>query len=120
MSAEQEEFLSKYTTIMGKVWQDEAEERKLLANPKKYAIEAGLPVSPDAEVVLDRSQADGLFASAQLVDDWNSTPGRHILHVPAAPLVDLSELDEKELETVAGGGASAEAPVVIIACYVST
>ena len=117
MSFDQDDFLSKYTANMGKVWQDEAEEQKLLADPRQYAIEAGLPVAHGAEVVLDRGQTDGLFPASQLVADWTATPGRHLLHVPNAPLVDISELDEKELETVSGGAA---APVVVIACYVGT
>jgi hypothetical protein len=108
-----DDFLKKYTDLMLAVWRDENEERKLVADPKQYAIEAGLPVAAGAEVVLDRTQTDGLFTRDQLADDWTATPNRHILHVPAAPLVDLAELDERELEGVAAGAN------YVIACYVA-
>jgi len=111
-----DEFLQKYTELMVSVWRDENEERKLVADPKQYAIAAGLPVAAGATVVLDRSQTDGLFTQAQLLDDWNTTAGRHILHVPDAPLIDLAELDERELESVAGG--TVDKVNIIIACVV--
>jgi hypothetical protein len=110
------EFLTKYTGMMVSVWRDENEERKLLADPKQYAIESGLPVAEGDSVRLDRSQVDGLFTKEQLLDDWNGTAGEHVLHVPAAPLIDLSELDERELEMVAGGSESSVN--IIIACVV--
>jgi hypothetical protein len=114
--SEEAEFLVKYTELMVSVWRDEAAERALLADPKQFAIAAGLPVGAGESVVLDRSQADGLFTKEQLLDDWNSAASRHILHVPSAPLVDLSELDERELESISGGVASVN---IIVACVVN-
>ncbi len=115
---ENEDFLRRYTDLMVTVWRDEDEERKLLADPKAYAVAAGLPVREGATVLLDRSQTDGMFTPDQLVDDWNSVENRHVLRVPEAPLVDLAELDERELEAVAGGIAPPKGNNVNIACVV--
>jgi hypothetical protein len=109
------DFLTKYTAMMVSVWKDENEERKLAADPRQFAIAAGLPVADGKPVRLERGNVDGLFTKEQLVDDWNGP--EHILHVPAAPLVDLSELDERELESVAGGAADSSVNIVV-ACYV--
>jgi hypothetical protein len=110
------EFLNKYTAMMVSVWKDENEERKLLADPRQFAIDAGLPVAEGETVRLERGQVDGLFTSEQLVDDWNGT--EHVLHVPEAPLIDLSELDERELEAVAGGLSESKVNI-IVACVVN-
>ena len=114
--AENDDFTARYTTLMLSVWNDADAERRLLADPRAEAIAAGLPVQPGAAVVLDRSQPDGLFAKSRLVRDWTADPRRHVLHVPAAPLVDLAELDDRELELIAGG--SADVNVVIGLCVV--
>lgn len=113
--AAQAEFLNKYTSMMVSVWKDENTERRLLADPRQFAIEAGLPVTDDRPVRLERGQADGLFTPEQLIGDWNGA--EHVLHVPQAPLIDLSELDERELEAVAGGSNEASVNIVV-ACVV--
>ncbi|GIE91019.1 hypothetical protein [Actinoplanes regularis] len=110
------EFLNKYTAMMVSVWKDENEERKLLADPRQFAIGAGLPVAEDKAVRLERGQADGLFTAEQLLGDWNGA--EHVLHVPEAPLIDVSELDERELEVVAGGNSDSSVNV-IVACVVN-
>ncbi|MET0426108.1 MAG: hypothetical protein ABW046_19725 [Actinoplanes sp.] len=112
-----DDFTTRYTTLMLSVWNDADAERRLLADPRAEAITAGLPVLPGATVVLDRSQPDGMFARSYLVDEWTADPQRHVLHVPAAPLVDLRELDDRELELLAGGVADS-VNVVIVLCVV--
>jgi hypothetical protein len=109
------DFLNKYTAMMVSVWKDENEESKLVADPRQFAIDAGLPVAEGETVRLERGQVDGLFTKEQLIDDWNGA--EHVLHVPQAPLVDLSELDERELEAVAGGSASSVN--IVVACVVT-
>jgi hypothetical protein len=104
-------FLDDYLQVMGLAWRSEAEEARLVADPTAYAIQNGLPVEAGAVVKLDRTQPDSIFTAEQLVADWTATPGEHILHVPAEELISEAELDEAELETVAGG-------TVVIACYV--
>jgi hypothetical protein len=97
-------FIRQYSELMSGVWVSDDELAKLQSNPTQYAIDKGLPVEPGARVVLDRSQpADGLFQRQQIIADWTATKGTHILHVPATPLVDPSELSESELDAVAAG-----------------
>jgi len=110
------DFLNKYTAMMVSVWKDENEKRKLLADPRRFAIDAGLPVAEGKAVRLERGQVDGLFTAEQLLADWNGA--EHVLHVPEAPLIDLSELDERELEAVAGGSSEAKVNI-IVACVVN-
>ena len=97
-------FVRNYSHLMLGVWKDDSELSRLLADPTGYATEKGLPVASGATVTVDRSQPESLFTKDQVVADWTKTPGRHILHVPEAPLVDMGELTEEQLETVAGGG----------------
>jgi hypothetical protein len=113
-----DDFCTRYTALMVSAWHDEAIERRLLADPRAEAVAAGLPVHPGAAVVLDRSQPEGLFTKAGLLQDWNDTTGRHVLHVPAAPLIDLNELDEQELELLAGGSSEA-ITIVIVVCIIA-
>jgi len=102
-----EEFVRTYSELMGDVWRSEEEEAKLTADPTAYAAEKGLPVAEGATVVLDRSQPDGMFPLDRIVEDWNKQAGVHVLHVPAAPVIDLDELTDAELESVSGGTVNA-------------
>jgi len=113
-----DDFIARYTTLMLSVWNDADTERRLEADPRAEALAAGLPVQPDATVELDRSEAEGLFTRQKLVADWTADPRRHILHVPAAPMIDLGELDDRQLELIAGGVSDA-INVVIVACVVA-
>jgi len=113
---EESEFLVKYTELMVSVWKDQDAERALTADPKQFAINAGLPVGAGDTVELDRTSNEGLFSKEQLLGDWNASATRHILHVPSEPLLDLSELDERELEAVAGGVSKVN---IIVACVVN-
>jgi hypothetical protein len=112
------DFTTRYTTLMFSVWNDPQAEQALLADPLAQARAVGLPVRDGATVVLDRSQPDGLFTKQQLLDDWHAAPDRHVLHVPAAPLVDMDELDDRELELLAAGSDSS-INVVIVLCIVA-
>jgi len=112
-----DDFIARYTRLMLSVWSDPEAERRLLVDPRAEALAAGLPVRPGAAVTVDRGQPDGMFTRETLVGDWSAGPEQHVLHVPAAPMVDLDELDERELELLAGG-ASEAVTVVIVLCVV--
>ena len=107
-----QQFASTYLTLLNKLWESDAEIGRLRANPRRYAIEAGLPVADGAEVRVDESAMDGLYTEAQLVEDWTANPAVHVLHAPPAPVFDLAELSDLELDTVSGGHT------FNIACYV--
>jgi hypothetical protein len=111
------DFFAKYTGLMVSVWQDESVERELLANPTARAAASGLPVADGSVVVVDRTQPESLFTKEELLADWNGTPGRHILHIPASALIERNELDERELDAVAAGAANVT--IVIVACIVA-
>ncbi|MEU1884783.1 hypothetical protein AB0M91_17250 [Micromonospora rifamycinica] len=123
MSNEEQEFgarfVTKYSELVTAVWRSDEELQRLLADPTGYATAAGLPVSPGATVEVDRAQPTTLYTKDEIVADWSGTPGRHVLHVPEVPLVDLNELTEAELETVAGGvQAPADNNVNIVAVLI--
>ena len=96
-------FIKAYSSLITTVWSSETEEAALVADPTAYAVAAGLPVDAGSTVVLDRSPHDGLFSKEEVVGDWTASPGTHILHVPASPLVELDELTDAELDTVGAG-----------------
>lgn len=103
-------FIEAYSDMVMAVWRDDAEAARLESDPRAYAVAAGLAVADGAEVVLDRSQPSEVLTQEQVLADWNATPGRHVLHVPGTPLIDLSELTEDELDLVAAGRNAAAAP----------
>ena len=55
---------------------------------------------------------------APVLGDWTAGPQLHVLHVPAAPMVDLDELDDRELELLAAGSSEA-ITIVIVLCIVA-
>jgi len=98
---EHTEFTRKYVDLLVKVWRDEDEHRRIVADPTSYAIEAGLPVAPGDVVVLDRSQLEHLPTREAVMAKWNESATTHVLIVPETPLIDTAELSEAELDLAA-------------------
>ncbi|WP_432967398.1 hypothetical protein [Dactylosporangium sp. CA-233914] len=98
---EHTEFTRKYVDLLVKVWRDEDEHRRLVADPTAYAIEAGLPVAPGDVVVLDRSQLEHLPTRTDVMSKWDEGATNHVLVVPETPLIDTAELSEAELDLAA-------------------
>ncbi|WFE22197.1 hypothetical protein O7621_02160 [Solwaraspora sp. WMMD937] len=98
-------FGAKYSELVTAVWSSDEELQKLLEDPTAYARRAGLPVEQGATVIVDRAQPSTMYTKDEIMADWNSAPGRHVLHVPETPLIDPSELTESELDAVAAGRA---------------
>jgi hypothetical protein len=96
-------FVKDYSALLIAVWTSEVEAAKLAADPTAYAREKGLPVEAGAEVRVDSAPHEGLFHKDEVIADWTATPGVHILHVPATPVVDLNELEDADLESVTAG-----------------
>lgn len=110
-----QQFSNTYLVMFNKLWASETEIERLRANPRQYAIDAGLPVDDGAEVRVDESEMDGLYTTEQLVNDWTADAAVHILHAPPAPTFDVAELSDIELDAVAAGTK----PNIVIACYVA-
>jgi hypothetical protein len=95
-------FVQDYSTLLCAVWASEQEMSKLLADPTAYAKSRGLPVAPGARVEVDRT-VTGRPHKNDIVDAWTRTPGVHTLCVPQTAPIDLAELTDAELDTVAAG-----------------
>lgn len=99
----QESFIRTYSTLLLAVWRDRDERARLLADPTRYAAEAGLPVAPGARVEVDTGPQQTPLAGQDILAAWNGTPGLHVLRVPAAPAPDRGELTDQQLRSVAAG-----------------
>ena len=44
-----------------------------------------------------------LVLKDEVIADWTATPGVHILHAPAAPVVDLDDLNDADLDSMSAG-----------------
>jgi hypothetical protein len=95
-------FLEKYSTLLVTAWRDEDAMNTILADPRKAAVDVGLPVEAGATVLVDRTQPESPYSKAETIRDWTATPGRHVLHLPEQPMIDAAELTEAELDTVSG------------------
>jgi hypothetical protein len=96
-------FIKSYSSLLTTVWTNEAEAAKLAEDPTAYARAKGLPVAAGSVVRVDSTAHEGLFHKDEVIADWTATPGVHILHVPATPVVDLDELRDADLESVSAG-----------------
>jgi hypothetical protein len=96
-------FERAYSDLLINVWRDENEMRKLLANPTQYATEVGLPVAAGATVIVEGLDRTELPRKVEITENWNATPGRHVVIVPREPLIDLAELNDAELDLVSAG-----------------
>jgi hypothetical protein len=112
------EFIGAYTSLLVAAWTDENERAQLLADPAGYAAAKGLPVEQGSVVRVDDTPHDGLFTQDEVLAAWSSTPGEHVLLVPATPVVDLDELDEADLEAIAAGTAPVNVNVNVYAIAV--
>ena len=97
-------FIRNYSLLLAAVWGNEAEAARLTGDPTAYASSKGLPVDPGAVVRVDRTPREGRFLRDEVIADWTATPGVHVLHAPAAPVVDLGDLDDADLDAVSAGG----------------
>src|SRR5262249_50639561 len=83
-----------FARLIEKAWRDPAFKRRLLAEPEAVFAEAGVPVHPDKKI--------------RVVEETN-TLGYFVL--PPPPGGGLSDI---ELDSVAGGGVTAQTYVVVI------
>jgi hypothetical protein len=96
-------FIRDYSMLLASVWSSDEELAKLLADPTRYATDKGLPVAEGATVEVLRTPGDTMPRKDEVARSWTGTPGRHVLHLPETPPIDLGELTEAELDSVAAG-----------------
>jgi len=116
MTAEQHpgQFIRKYSELLLNVWRDEDELRKLLANPTQYASDLGFELEPGAVVAVEDADLTDMPTRSEVDAKWSGTPGQHTLVVPKEPLIDLSELSDAELDSVAAGMADNNNNIILI------
>lgn len=101
------QFLNSYTKLLIASWSDEAVADRLVRDPKAVLPEFGLDLPANARVEVvrqiptDHGEPDQDF-QVRLWEQGLET-GYFEMHVPETPQIDMGELSEDELETVAGG-----------------
>jgi hypothetical protein len=107
------EFNERFGNLLLRAWTSEDYVDTLLHDPRRALAEVGLGVPATTEVIVER-RAD---PNAGSVDDdgedvirrqheyWLRAveSGRLMLFVPEVPEVDLSEMEDSELDFIAGG-----------------
>ena len=98
------QFVRSYTKLLTGAWSDEAFASRLQANPGDVLAESGfdLPAGADVEIVRSTGGAGDLDEQVKLWEAGN-TSGHYVLYVPEVPQIETAELDESELDAVAGG-----------------
>ncbi len=104
---EKSQFINNYTKLLIAAWSDESLSDRLVLDPKGVLAQFGLAVPDDAKVEIvrqippDHGEPNEDFQ----INLWEEgqTSGYYELHVPQTPQIDMSEIDESELEAVAGG-----------------
>jgi hypothetical protein len=98
-----ESFFRAYSAVVLAAWRDDSAQAALLADPSGYTRRAGLPVDAGATVSIESGPAAGPLTKDGIVAAWTGSPGRHVLLLPAVPAVDLDELTDAQLNSVAAG-----------------
>ena len=102
------EFVNAYTRALITAWSSEAYAAKLSTDARGALADAGLQISPDAEIVITRTvpsgEQDGNLEVQVALWETGLKTGRFEFHIPEAPQVDMAELSEGDLADVAAGG----------------
>lgn len=108
MSQTLEEFTEAYTKLLVGAWSDDSFAARLKSNPREVAAEMGLEIPPDVDVDVVEPEGDAKQALAEYHRDFeeNIAAGSSVdIIIPAAPMVDLQDLNTEDLADVAGGAA---------------
>jgi hypothetical protein len=101
------EFVNAYTRVLITAWSSEEYSAKLDSAPRQALAESGLELPADAEIVLVRNVPEGHHDSNIDVQvalwEQGLATGRYELHIPETPQVDMAELSEGDLDSVAAG-----------------
>jgi hypothetical protein len=107
------DFNERFGNLLLRAWTSEDYVDTLLHDPRRALAEVGLAVPPSTEVIVERrADTDGIV-SEDVGDEvirrqheyWLRAveSGRLMLYVPEVPEVDLSEMEDSELDFIAGG-----------------
>lgn len=105
------EFIATYTQVLLASWSDDAYSQRLDEHPREALAEAGLLLPRDVTVEVtrgdatpttDESSAARLERQVQRYEEGLSS-GHVVLHIPATPQINTTELDLDELDEVAAG-----------------
>jgi hypothetical protein len=106
-SQERAEFVDAYTHVLITAWSSEEFAGRLDSDPAAALREVGFQLPADATVELVRTIPEGAHdASLDVqVEAWEQglRTGHYKLHIPDTPQVELSELTEGDLDSIAAG-----------------
>ncbi|MFC4589592.1 hypothetical protein [Sphaerisporangium corydalis] len=104
---ERTEFVNAYTRVLITAWSSEEFSTKLDTNPREALAEAGLELPAGAQVTLVRNVPEGHHDSNLDVQvalwERGLESGVFEFHVPETPQIDLAELSEGDLDSIAAG-----------------
>ena len=104
---ERTEFVNAYTRILITAWSSEEFSAKLDSNPREALAEAGLEVPAGAAIQLVRNVPEGAHDSNLDVQvclwERGLETGTFEFHVPETPQIDMAELSEGDLDSIAAG-----------------
>jgi len=101
------EFVNTYTRVLITAWSSEEYSAKLDNNPREALAEAGLEVPAGAKIVLVRNVPEGHSDSNIDVQvslyERGLQSGTFEFHIPETPQIDMAELNEGDLDSIAAG-----------------
>lgn len=98
-------FVRSYTKVLTAAWSDDEYAARLENDPRSALAEHGLELPAGATVRIVRNLGGEPDLDSQ-VELWESgaETNSYELRVPNSPQIELRELSEADLESVAGGG----------------
>ena len=104
---ERTEFVNAYTRVLITAWSSEEFSAKLDDNPRLALAEAGLELPANAQVTLVRNvpetEHDSNLDVQVALWERGLESGIFEFHVPATPQIEMAELSEGDLDSIAAG-----------------
>lgn len=108
------EFVNAYTRALINTWSSEEYAAKLGSDPRTALAEAGLelPVGAQINVVrtIPEGREEGNLEEQVALYEQGLTTKIFEFHIPETPQIDIAELNEGDLASVAAGGNSCCCP----------
>jgi hypothetical protein len=118
--SERTEFVNAYTRVLVTAWSSEEFTAKLTGNTREALAESGIGLPADAKIVLVRTVPEGhhdsnIDVQVDLYERGLAT-GTFEFHIPDTPQIDMAELSEGELDSIAAGASPEAAASIDINC----